>query len=472
MKHTTLRVLVDQFDAFFIDQFGVLMDATGRYSFAIEAIKNLSENNKPIILISNSGKRSEKTIKRLEKFGFDLALFTSVITSGEVAYWTIKNKIENSKQINQIKDHVTAFDFDNFFIDLLFAYDNACSILNIQNDTAYEINEVIKMVDDLPIYEELNTYIKKTYASHCLHNNNYNSAGPYLKYLNNINGPNVSPNNMCFFNKDDIGKSLLIYDGGGIGDKIMFSRFIPILCEKFNKNKIIFFTNKNLIWIFNDIFNDISNIQIISYDDSKLLPKFDYHCNLISLIYYLNFSYNTITFQPLLENIKFNSLSNYILSNLHPHRKNFIINWKGNSNNPHEKHNRKMDFNFLEELFNDPKLKHIQWIVVNKELDYLETMFLRDNNIIYLGDQIDNFNAFQDTMLLIKNVDGVVTTDTSLAHISLNMNIDTYVLLTIGCEWRWLREGNTNWYPNAKLIRQKKYGDWKQVISSLISSFR
>ena len=360
--------------------------------------------------------------------------------------------------------------FDNFFIDLLFAYDNACSILNIQNDTAYKINEVIKMVDDLPIYEELNTYIKKTYASHCLHNNNYNSAGPYLKYLNNINGPNVSPNNMCFFNKDDIGKSLLIYDGGGIGDKIMFSRFIPILCEKFNKNKIIFFTNKNLIWIFNDIFNDISNIQIISYDDSKLLPKFDYHCNLISLIYYLNFSYNTITFQPLLENIKFNSLSNYILSNLHPHRKNFIINWKGNSNNPHEKHNRKMDFNFLEELFNDPKLKHIQWIVVNKELDYLETMFLRDNNIIYLGDQIDNFNAFQDTMLLIKNVDGVVTTDTSLAHISLNMNIDTYVLLTIGCEWRWLREGNTNWYPNAKLIRQKKYGDWKQVISSLISS--
>ena len=76
-------------------QFGVLMDATGPYPFAIEAIKKLSEYNKPIILISNSGKRSEKNIKRLEKFGFDLTLFTSVITSGEVAYWTTKNKIEN-----------------------------------------------------------------------------------------------------------------------------------------------------------------------------------------------------------------------------------------------------------------------------------------------------------------------------------------------------------------------------------------
>ncbi len=33
MKHTTLKVLVDQFDAFFIDQFGVLMDANWALPF-------------------------------------------------------------------------------------------------------------------------------------------------------------------------------------------------------------------------------------------------------------------------------------------------------------------------------------------------------------------------------------------------------------------------------------------------------
>ena len=108
--------------------------------------------------------------------------------------------------------------------------------------------------------------------------------------------------------------------------------------------------------------------------------------------------------------------------------------------------------------------------MINKELDYLETMTLNENNIIYLGDKIDNGNAFQDSMLLIQNADGVITTDTSLAHISLNMNIDTYVLLTIGCEWRWVREGKTNWYPNAKLFRQKKLGDWEQVVNDLTSS--
>ena len=99
MKYTTLEDLADQFDAFFIDQFGVLMDASGPYPFAIDAIKRLSEYNKPIVLLSNSGKRAKENCERLERLGFDLNLFTAVITSGEVAYWTIKNKIEDGNFI-------------------------------------------------------------------------------------------------------------------------------------------------------------------------------------------------------------------------------------------------------------------------------------------------------------------------------------------------------------------------------------
>jgi len=92
-----LEELADQFDAFFIDQFGVLMDASGPYPFAIDAIKRLSEYNKPIVLISNSGKRAKKNCDRLERLGFDLNLFTAVITSGEVAYWTLKNKFQDGR---------------------------------------------------------------------------------------------------------------------------------------------------------------------------------------------------------------------------------------------------------------------------------------------------------------------------------------------------------------------------------------
>ena len=97
MKHTTLEKLADQFDAFFIDQFGVLMDASGPYPFAVDTVKRLSEYGKPIVLISNSGKRAKKNCDRLERLGFDLNLFTAVITSGEVAYWTLKNKFQDGR---------------------------------------------------------------------------------------------------------------------------------------------------------------------------------------------------------------------------------------------------------------------------------------------------------------------------------------------------------------------------------------
>ena len=116
MKYTTLEDLADQFDAFFIDQFGVLMDASGPYPFAIDAIKRLSEYNKPIVLLSNSGKRAKENCERLERLGFDLNLFTAVITSGEVAYWTIKNKIEDGNFIKP-KIYLISRDADTSPID-------------------------------------------------------------------------------------------------------------------------------------------------------------------------------------------------------------------------------------------------------------------------------------------------------------------------------------------------------------------
>ena len=107
MKHTTLENLADEFDAFFIDQFGVLMDASGPYPFAVDAIKRLSKYGKPIVLLSNSGKRAQKNCERLERLGFDLNLFTAVITSGEVAFWTIKNKFEDGRLITVSYTHLT-----------------------------------------------------------------------------------------------------------------------------------------------------------------------------------------------------------------------------------------------------------------------------------------------------------------------------------------------------------------------------
>ena len=74
-------------------------------------------------------------------------------------------------------------------------------------------------------------------------------------------------------------------------------------------------------------------------------------------------------------------------------------------------------------------------------------------------------------MVIFKYVDGVISTDTSLVHLSLTMNIPTYVLLTIGTGWLWCRNcERTNWYPHAKLIRQKKVQNWDSVINEVLNT--
>ncbi|OBZ92325.1 HAD family hydrolase [Pararhizobium polonicum] len=78
--------LVDRFDAFLIDQFGVLRDGKGPYPGAAETLVRLKQSGKRIIILSNSGKRSAENDRRLAALGFDPESWDWFLTSGEVAW--------------------------------------------------------------------------------------------------------------------------------------------------------------------------------------------------------------------------------------------------------------------------------------------------------------------------------------------------------------------------------------------------
>ncbi len=73
-----------------------------------------------------------------------------------------------------------------------------------------------------------------------------------------------------------------------------------------------------------------------------------------------------------------------------------------------------------------------------------------------------------DTAQLLASLDGLVSVDTSMAHLGGAMGIPTYVLLPYTPDWRWgLRSRQTPWYPTARLIRQAKPKDWQSVVHAL-----
>ena len=99
--------IIDQYDVFILDQWGVMHDGNKGYAHAIRCVKKLYQHKNDIIIISNSSKRKMSAIKKLPKLGFDPEYFVEVMTSGEMIWQSLKNqKHDFTKKINKNCYHI------------------------------------------------------------------------------------------------------------------------------------------------------------------------------------------------------------------------------------------------------------------------------------------------------------------------------------------------------------------------------
>lgn len=78
---------------------------------------------------------------------------------------------------------------------------------------------------------------------------------------------------------------------------------------------------------------------------------------------------------------------------------------------------------------------------------------------------LDDFTA---TAHLIQQLDLVISVDTAVAHLAGALAKPTWLLLPQNADYRWLRErSDCPWYPEMRLLRQTRQGDWASVISQL-----
>ena len=91
----SITEIIDLYDLFILDQWGVMHDGKKGYNHAIKSIIKLIEKNKKLIIISNSSKRKISSIDRLKSLGFDKNHFIEVMTSGEMIWQELSNSIDN-----------------------------------------------------------------------------------------------------------------------------------------------------------------------------------------------------------------------------------------------------------------------------------------------------------------------------------------------------------------------------------------
>jgi len=98
MQHISgLHAIIDQYDVFLIDQFGVLHDGTVAYPASLDALEFLRQRGKTVVVLSNSGKRSSVNIARLQSLGFAQSGFDHVVTSGDVAHAYLSDELSRQQ---------------------------------------------------------------------------------------------------------------------------------------------------------------------------------------------------------------------------------------------------------------------------------------------------------------------------------------------------------------------------------------
>jgi Tfp pilus assembly protein PilF len=87
-----------------------------------------------------------------------------------------------------------------------------------------------------------------------------------------------------------------------------------------------------------------------------------------------------------------------------------------------------------------------------------------------LGDRLGDF---QNTAAIVRNLDLVITCDSSPAHLAGALGVPVWVALAYVADWRWLLERDDSpWYPTMRLFRQPIAGDWNAVFERMREELR
>jgi tetratricopeptide (TPR) repeat protein len=88
-------------------------------------------------------------------------------------------------------------------------------------------------------------------------------------------------------------------------------------------------------------------------------------------------------------------------------------------------------------------------------------------------DMTDADGAFLDTAAVMRNLDLLVTSCTSSAHLAGALGVPTWLALSAVSDWRWLRGREEKpWYPSVRLFRQDQVGSWKPVFARMAEELR
>ncbi len=247
------------------------------------------------------------------------------------------------------------------------------------------------------------------------------------------------------------GETLLVYSEQGLGDAIQFLRFLPE--AKARGGRIVFEVHPAL----QNLLSQVPGAdQVISRrDDGSIGVPFDRYVALLSLPERFGVRLESLeSMKPRLEipaharkaaAARFADVSDFKV----------VLSWYGNPIHKNDAR-RSIPLETFAPLMDVPGVRF-----------YAVTPAERTaKDIQATGLPIESWSLpLEEAAAVIEASDLVITVDTLNAHLAGAIGQKGWVLLPFLPDWRWLlNREDSPWYPSLRLFRQRKPGDWPDVI--------
>ena len=233
--------------------------------------------------------------------------------------------------------------------------------------------------------------------------------------------------------------NILVYSDCGLGDTLMFCRYLPFLKHK--SKSVVLQTDQELVSVLKKSYPEITIIP-----KSVMAPDFDILIPIMNLPFVLDMDFNNIPFSDgYLTANKTTKIQELKTKNL-----KVGLCFKGN--------NKILKNRFINEKY------------INQILEINNASFYTFKNNLENTISLDKYiNDYSDTASILKNIDLLVTIDTSLAHMAGALGVKTFLLLPYTSEWRWFDDKKiTPWYNSIEIFKQPQNGDWLSVINQIV----
>jgi tetratricopeptide (TPR) repeat protein len=253
-------------------------------------------------------------------------------------------------------------------------------------------------------------------------------------------------------------RKVIIWSEQGLGDSIQFSRFVFSMIE--TGAKVIFQVPGPVV----NLLSKNLKCKVISKGET-IIDYIDFQIPLASLPWLFKTTMDNIPLKKgylKSSSIKDNEWKNKLkLSNT---KLNIGIAFSGNKEYVGDKY-RSTTLSSFEPLLNKGKL-----FLLQKDIKPEDEIFLKAHpEIEFVGKNIDDF---YDLASVVQNMDLVVSTDTSIPHLSSALGKKTFMLLSAIADWRWLINTDYSpWYSTLKIFRKKEaVGSWKDIFDEVIKA--